>query len=130
VSQGGGNGGVTVTPVINSSGPWFNDQAISISNTGSLTALSVTIVIQRTGGISHNAQYNTTGTQITQSNTSTSSTITYQFTLASGQTLGAGTNRQFAAQTGGSGAVHPMAGDTYTVTYTTGGTSFTQTGHF
>jgi hypothetical protein len=121
---------VTVTPVINSSGPWFNDQAVSISNTGTLTALSITIVIQRTGGISHNGQYNTIGSQIVQSNTSTASTITYQFNLAAGQTLGVGNNRQFAAQTGGSGAMHPMAGDTFTVTYTTGGTSFTQTGHF
>ncbi len=121
---------MTVTPVITSSGPWFNDQAISLSNTGSLTALSVTIVIQRTTGISHNGQYNTVGNQITQSNTSTTTTITYRYTLHAGQTLGPGNNRLFAAQTGGTGTVHPFAGDTFTVTYTTGGTSFTQTGHF
>jgi uncharacterized protein (DUF1501 family) len=50
--------------------------------------------------------------------------------LAAGQTLGAGTNRLFAAQTNGTGTVHPFSGDTFTVTYTIGGTSFTQTGHF
>jgi len=131
VNAGGGTGGVTVTPVINSSGPWFNDQGISISNpSGSLTALSVTIVIQRTTGISHQGQYNTIGPQILQSNTSTSSTITYSFTLAAGQTLGTGTNQLFAAQTSGTGTVHPFTADTFTVTYTTGGTTFTQTGHF
>jgi len=130
VNPGGGTGGVTVTPVINSSGPWFNDQAILLSNTGNLTALSITIVVQRTTGISHQGQYNTVGSQILQSNASTASTVTYTFTLATGQTLGVGNNRMFAAQTSGTGTVHPFSGDTYTVTYTTGGTTFTQTGHF
>jgi hypothetical protein len=129
VNAGGGTGGVTVTPVINSSGPWFNDQGISLNNTGSLTSLSITIVIQRTTGITFQGQYNTVGSQIVQSSNSTATTITYQFSLAAGQTLGTG-NRLFAAQTSGTGTVHPFTGDTYTVTYTTGGTSFTQTGHF
>jgi hypothetical protein len=127
---GGGTGGVTITPVINSSGPWFNEEAIRLNNTGTLTALSVTIILQRTTGIGFNGQYNTVGGQILQSNSSTASTITYQFTLASGQMLGPGTGRTFAAQASGSGTVHPAAGDTFTVTYTTGGQSFTQTGHF
>ena len=127
----GGTGGVTVTPVINSNGAWFNDEGVSISNpSGAITALSVSIVIQRTIGVSHSAQYNTVGPQITQSNSSTTTTITYLFGLASGQTLGSGTNRLFAAQTSGNGTVHPTAGDTYTVTYTIGGSMFTQTGHF
>jgi hypothetical protein len=130
VNTGGGNGGVTVTPVINANGPWFNEEALQISNTVSLTALSVTIVIQRTTGISFNGQYNTVGGQITQSSTSTTATITYQFTLGAGQTLSTG-NRLFAAQTSGNGTSHPMAGDTFTVTYTTAaGGTFTQTGHF
>jgi hypothetical protein len=128
---GGGTGGVTVTPVINSNGPWFNEQAISLSNpTGVITSLSITIVVQRTTGVSFNGQFNTVGSQILQSNSSTATTITYQFNLAAGQTLGTGTNRIFAAQMSGSGTVHPTSGDTYTVTYTTGGVSFTQTGHF
>src|SRR5215475_5127288 len=129
--SGGGTGGVTVTPVINSNGPWFNEQAISLSNTtGVITSLSITIVVQRTTGVSFNGQYNTVGSQILQSNSSTATTITYQFNLAAGQTLGTGTNRLFAAQMSGSGTVHPTSGDTYTVTYTIGGVSFTQTGHF
>jgi hypothetical protein len=125
------NGGVTITPVINASGPWFNEEAIRLTNTGTLTSLSITIVIQRTGGISHNGQYNTVGGQILQSNTATATAITYQFTLASGQSLaGGGASRLFAAQTSGSGTVHPTPGDTFTITYTTGGTTFTQTGTF
>ncbi|HKQ77387.1 MAG TPA: glycoside hydrolase family 9 protein [Blastocatellia bacterium] len=128
--SGGGNGGVTVTPVIIQSGPWFNEEALRLSNTAPLTALSITIVIQRTTGVSFNGHYNTVGSQILMSNNSTTTTITYQFNLAAGQTLGMSTDRLFAAQMNGAGTIHPMAGDTYTVTYTTGGVTFTQTGHF
>jgi hypothetical protein len=125
-----GTGGVTVMPVISASGPWFNEEALRLSNTAAITSLSITIVIQRAGGISFSGQYNTVGGQILQSNSSTATAITYQFNLAAGQTLGAGTNRTFATQTSGTGTIHPTAGDTYTVTYTTGGVSYTQTGQF
>jgi endoglucanase len=128
--SGGGTGGVTVTAAVTSSSPWFNEQQIQVANTANLTALTVTIVIQRTTGISFNGQYNTVGSQIQQSNSSTATAITYQFTLAAGQILGPATNRTFAAQTSGSGTAHPTSGDTYTVTYTTGGQSFTQSGNF
>ncbi len=128
--SGGGTGGVTVTPVVASSSPWFNEEDIRIANTAPLTALSVTIVVQRTTGISFSGQYNTIGGQITQGNSSTASTVTYTFTLNSGQTLGVGSNWTFAAQTSGTGTAHPTAGDTYIVTYTTGGNSFSQTSHF
>jgi hypothetical protein len=127
---GGGTGGVTVTPVVTASSAWFNEEQIRLSNTATLTALSVTVVVQRTTGVGFSGQYNTIGGQIKQSNASTAATVTYQFTLAIGQTLGAGTNRTFAAQASGSGTVHPTTGDTYTVTYTTGGVSYTQSGHF
>jgi endoglucanase len=131
VGEGGtGNGGVTVTAAVNASGPWFNEEAIRLNNTGVLTALSVTIVIQRTTGVGFSGQYNTIGGQVLQTNTVTPTTITYQYTLASGQTLGPGTNRTFAAQAGGTGTVHPTAGDTWVVSYTTGGVTFTQTGTF
>ena len=122
------NGGVTVTPVVASQSGWYNEQQLRISNTSPLTALSVTIVVQRTTGISYSGQYNTVG--LTQSNSSTASAITYTFTLGAGQTLGAGTNRTFAAQMGGTGTAHPTSGDTYTVTYTTGGVTRTQSGTF
>jgi hypothetical protein len=92
--------------------------------------MSITIVVQRTTGISVNGQYNTVGSQITQSNSSTAAAITYQFSLVAGQTLGPATNRTFAAQTSGTGTVHATAGDTFTLTYTTGGATFTQSGHF
>jgi hypothetical protein len=127
---GAGTGGVTLTPVVSSSGPFFNEEDLKLADSASLTSLSITIVVQRTAGLSFNGLFNTVGGSITQSSTSTASTITYQFNLAAGATLAAGTGWTFAAQTSGSGAAHPTAGDTFTVTCTTGGTSFTQTGHF
>jgi endoglucanase len=127
---GGGTGGVTITKLINSNSPWYNEEAVRLDNTGAITALSVTIVIQRTTGVGLNGMFNTVGGQILQSNTVAATNITYQFTLASGQTLGPGTNRIFAAQASGSGTVHPTAGDTWVVSYTTGGVTFTQTGTF
>ena len=122
------NGGVTVTPVVASSGGWYNEQQLRIANTASLTALSVTIVVQRTTGVSYSGMYNTAG--LTQTNSSTTSAITYQWTLPAGQNLGASTSRTFAAQMGGTGTAHATSGDTYTITYTTGGVTRTQSGTF
>lgn len=124
------NGGVTVTPTITSQSPWYNEQQLRIANTSPLTALAITIVVQRTTGISHSGQYNTVGGQVTQSNSSTATAITYQFTLGTGVTLSPATSRAFAVQLGGSGTAHPTSGDTYTVTYTTGGVTRTQSGTF
>jgi len=125
-----GTGGVTVTTVINSNSSFFDDEGVKVSNTAAISALSLTITMQNTSGLSFSGQYNTVGGSITQSHSNTASAITYQFALAPGQTIGPGTNYLFDAQAGGSGTAHPTAGDTYTITYTTGGKSFTQSGNF
>jgi endo-1,4-beta-xylanase len=123
-------GSVTATPVVASSSPFFNEEDVRLSNTSPVTALTVTIVIQRTTGVSFSGQYNTVGGQIQQSNSSTTTAVTYRFTLASGQTLSAGSGRLFAAQTSGSGTAHPTSSDTFTVTATSGGATTTLSGHF
>jgi hypothetical protein len=117
---------VTATPVVSSNGPFFNDEEVKLANASPLTSLTVTIVIQRTSGVSFSSQFNTVGGSVLQANSSTASAITYTFTLASGQTLGAGTAWTFAAQAGGNGTTHPTTGDTFTVTSSSGTTS----GHF
>jgi hypothetical protein len=121
---------VTATTVIAQNTAFFNDEEVKLANTSPLTALTVTIVIQRTTGVSFSGQFNTAGGQILQSNSSTSSAITYTFTLASGQTLPVSSSTTFAAQAGGNGTVHPTSGDTFTVTATAGGTTTTLSGHF
>lgn len=129
-ANGGGTGGVTATPVVASNSAFFNELDLRLANTGALSSMSLTITVQRTTGVAFSGQYNTVGGQIVQTNSSTASAITYTFTLASGQTLAPGANWTFAAQASGTGTAHPTSGDTFTVSYTTGGASFTQTGHF
>jgi hypothetical protein len=129
VTPGAGGGTATVTPVVAASSPYYNEQQVRLTSTAPISALTVTIVLQRTTGLSYSGQYNTVGGAITQANSSTSTAITYTFTLAPGQALAAG-NYTFAAQSGGTGTAHPTAGDTFTVTYTSGGQTFSQTGHF
>ena len=69
--------------------PWYNDQQVRLTNTGTLTALTVTVVIQRTAGITRNGQYNTVGGQIQQTNTANSNpALTYTWTLAPGRRWG------------------------------------------
>lgn len=126
----GGTGGVTVTPAVSANSPWFSEQQLKVSNTTALSALSITVVVQRTTGVSASGQYNTVGSQVTQGNSSTASAITYTFVLGSGISLSPGTNRTFAVQMNGSGTAHPTTGDTYSLTYTTGGQSYTQNGTF
>jgi len=102
---------------------------MKVSNTAAITALSLTITIQATPGVTFSGQYNTVGGQIAQSHSSTATTITYQFTLTAGQTLNPG-SYLFDAQMGGNGTVHPTSGDSFSATYTTGGNTFTQMNHF
>src|SRR5215471_3443202 len=81
-SPGTGTGGVTVTPVINSNSNFFDDEGLKVSNTAAITALSLTITVENTGGISFSGQYNTVGGSIAQSHGSTAAAITYQFGLS------------------------------------------------
>jgi len=120
-----GGGGVTAT-IANSLSGWYNDQSLVLANTATITALTVTITIQSTQGVTYNNQYNNIGSQITN----THSGLVYTFTLASGQTLGAGTNKQFHATTNGNGTTHVSTADTWSITYTTGGVAYTNSGHF
>jgi endoglucanase len=127
---GGSSGAVSATPVVSTNSPWFNELQLQVANTAPLTAMTVTIVVQRTAGVSYSGQYNTVGGQVTQANSSTTSAITYTFTLNSGQTLPASTGRTFAVQTSGNGTLHPTSGDTWTVSYTSGGVASTTSGTF
>jgi endoglucanase len=130
VTGGGGGGTVTATPSVGTASPWYNELQLRLDNTATITALTITVTVQRTTGVSYSGMYNTVGGQIAQANSSTSSAITYTFSLASGQTLPAATGRLFAMQMSGTGTSHATSGDLYSMTYTSGGTSTTISGHF
>ena len=103
-----------------------------LDNTGTLTAMTVTIALARNpSSLASSGQYNTIGgNMITQSVSTTSTQVIYTFTLASGQTLPAGTGRTFAAQMSPGGTAHPTTGDSWSVSYTSGGSSTTTSGTF
>lgn len=124
---GGQVGVVTATPVISQNSPFFNDEQLKIANTAPISNVTVTIVIQRTTGVGFSGMFNTVGS-FTQTNSSTASAVTYTFTNTG--TLGVGTGWTFAAQSSGSGTLHPTAGDTFSVSYTANGAPNTVNGHF
>jgi hypothetical protein len=124
-------GSVTVTGAVPSNSPWFIEEQVRIENTAPITALTVTITVARNpSGLSVSGQYNTVGGQVAQTSSATATQLTYTFTLGAGQTIPAGTGRTFAAQIGGTGTAHATSGDSWTVTYTSGGASTTTSGTF
>jgi hypothetical protein len=118
-----------VTTAVPQSGAFFSEEDLTVANTSPLTSLTVTVTVQQTGGLKVGGQFNTAGGQVTQSSGSTSSALTYTFTLGAGQTLNPG-SWTFASQISGSGTAHSSTGDTFSVTFGSGGATSTKTGHF
>jgi hypothetical protein len=87
--------------------------------------MTLTVTVPATN-VSYSGSYSTVGSQITEAHSS-GSNIVYTFTLTSGQTIGAG-SYTFASQMDGNGTTHNYAGDNWTVTYTIGGQTYTQSG--
>lgn len=124
----GSAGPATFTAKVGSNSNYFDEDDLVLASTGTITALTVTITAAA-GNVTFNGMYNTIGSQIVGSHATSGSNLVYSFTLASGQTFGAG-NFTFAAQMSGNGTAHPATGDSWSVTYTQGGTSYTQSGKF
>jgi mannan endo-1,4-beta-mannosidase len=123
-------GSVTATGAVTSSSGWFTEEQVRLSNTATITALTVTITVQRTAGVNGSGQYNSIGGTVTQSMSSTATQVVYTYTLNSGQTISPGSGRAFAAQMSGNGTAHPTAGDSWTVTGTAGGSAINLSGTF
>ena len=123
------NGGVTVVPLVSANGWRSLEEEIRLSNTQPLSALSITITVGNARGLSFNGQNNTVGGKIRQSHSGSSSRLTFTFTLANGQMLSPGSNDLFNAFMR-EWRYHSTSGDSYKVTYTTGGESYSQSGSF
>jgi len=131
--QAPASGLVTATArVATGSNPWWSELDVILNHTAPLTALSITITVQKTAGVVGSGQYsNFPGGMLLTSRTEDATRVIYSYRLATGQTLGAGSNRLVAAQFNGNGTAHPYAGDTWAVTYTTsGGATQTVSGVF
>ncbi len=120
---------MTASGVVANNSPYFGEEDIKFSNTSSITALTATITVQKTAGVSYNGAYTTFG-GTTVTHVDNGSTIVYTFTLNSGQTISPGTGLILAAQFGGTGTAHATTGDLWSITTTSGGVTITQSGHF
>jgi hypothetical protein len=126
--------GVTATPsstLYGTSGSSGGQERITIANQYSITAMTITIKVVQTTGVSYSSQSNSfPGGAVTQSSTTSGGIITYSFVLNSGQTISAGSGGIGYAQFSGTGTAHSTSGDTWSVTTTSGGTASTLTGTF
>ena len=129
---GGQTGGLTISSSLaNGSGPYWGEEDLKITNTATMTALQITITIQKTTGVTYSGQYsNFPGGALVATHGDTGAALTYTFTLSPGQTVWAGSNWMLAAQFGGSGVQHLSKGDTYAGTVTMQGTTYKVSGTF
>jgi len=127
-----GGGGVAVAgSVTGNSGPYFGEEDVSITPTAPLTALRIVVTVRKTPGVSYAGQYNTFWYgELTSSHSETADAIIYTFELAPRQTVPPGGGLRVAAQFNGDGTPHDVGGDSYTVSYTSGGVTTTTAGTF
>ena len=124
--------GVTASPTSSNSGGYSGQDIVNLTNSSSITALTVTINVAVTSGLSYNSQFNSLpGGVGTQTNSSGGGYVTSTYTLNSGQTIPAHySNGEVAIQWQASGATRLTSGDTWTVTSTSGGIVSTLSGTF
>jgi prepilin-type N-terminal cleavage/methylation domain-containing protein len=125
--------GVTATPTTNTYGGYGGQDILAVSNTKSITALTITIKVAQTTGVTPNGGYNSFPGGISTTTYGTGSgsgTLTSTYVLNSGQSIPAGSpSGSFAAQYGGTGSTRVQTGDTWTVVSTSNGATSTLSGH-
>jgi hypothetical protein len=119
------HGPAKFTGTASNSSAWFDEEDVELTTGAPITALTLTLTVAATN-VTYGGQYETIGGQIAASHTS-GSTIVYSFVLTTGQTISPGTYT-FAAQMDGNGTQHSANGDGWTVTYATGGATYSQSG--
>jgi len=125
-----GQGPATVTTGTSDiTNQWYLEEDVKLSSTASITALNLTVNLAKTSGARYSGMYNTLGGSIVMGHSDTGSILVYTFSLQPGATLNPGSS-QFATQMGLSGTAHATTGDTWTLTYTSGGTTYTKSGGF
>ena len=107
--------------------PYFTEDDVNLTTSAPITALTITITVQKTPGLTFSGMYQTVNGQFTETHATTNNTIFYNYVLQNGVTVPPGTFT-FAAQMGSQGTTHNVSGDTWTATYTSGGLTFSQHG--
>lgn len=124
--------GVTAAPASDNYNNYGGQERLAFSDKFSITAMTVTINVVQTTGVTFNSQSNSfPGGDLNQTFTTSGGIITYSFVLGGGQVIPAGySNGIVYAQFGGTGSPHSMSGDTWSVTSTSNGIVSNLTGTF
>lgn len=93
----------------------FGENRIALMNSSTITAMTVTISVAQTPGVTHLSEYVTFGSGVvTTSWTTSGGFIVYTYTLNPGKTIPPG-SWMMAANYNGTGTLHSTGGDTWTV---------------
>lgn len=123
--------GVTVTPSSSTDSNDGGQETLSVANSSSISALTVTINVVKTMGVTHDSQANSFQSgAFKQSSKTSNGVIVYTSTLKSGKNIPAGSGGTVSAVFDGKGTAHEMSGDTWSVVSTSGGINSTLTGNF
>lgn len=101
-------------------GSWFGTEFLDLACNSDIVNFTIQLSMQKSVSISYAGMYNTVGSMFTESDSSNSTTITYIWTLISGQTiLTSLCPITFGAQFTSSGTIKSTGNDTYSITTTT-----------
>jgi general secretion pathway protein G len=123
---------VTAATSSSSYNNYGGQERLDFTNQSSITALTITINVAQTTGVTYNSEFNSfPGGALSENATTSGGLITYTYTLNSGQTIPAHySGGQVGAQWSGTGSVRVTSGDTWSVVSTSGGITSTLTGTF
>jgi hypothetical protein len=123
---------ITVTGSVSGyTNPWWGEEDVYLNNSAPLTALTITVTVHQTGGISFYDQYSAYWAgMLAVSYQTTANAVIFTYKLNPGWTVPVGSGWLVGSQYNAGGTARPTSKDTYSVTYSTGGASKTVTGHF
>jgi general secretion pathway protein G len=122
------NGVSVQASVAGGTNPGWGENDLALTTTKSMTALTITVVVAKTPGVSYNSQWTTfPGNKITGSTTTDSTSVRYTWTSSGAIPSGSYT---IGAAYNGTGTPRATTGDTWTVVSTAGGVTTTLTGTF
>jgi hypothetical protein len=124
--------GVTVTPSSTNFGNYGGQEMLSLSNSHAITALTVTIHVAQTTGVTYGSEFNSfPNGSTTQSESTSGGLITYTWVLNTKSSIPANyAGGEAYADFNGIGYPHALSGDAWSVTSTSNAITSTLTGTF
>ena len=122
--------GVSVVATSDNTNDYSGTETLTFTNTYPIAALSVTITVARTTGLSEANLWNSFPGDLTERGHASSKTISYTWTLRGSAAPAQNSNDEVTAQWSGDGAFHPVSGDSWSVTSTSNGIRSTLKGSY